>query len=81
MFITTSLHIVSLYIFVIVFDLKVLGVAVSTTITYSLDVILINYLLRSNPNIVVPQKWFLIDKEAFMRIIPYLKYGIPGAIM
>jgi Na+-driven multidrug efflux pump len=61
--------------------MKLFGAALATTITYSLDLILVSLLKSFNSEIIVPSKWFFMDVEALWRIPKYLKFGFPAAIM
>ena len=62
-------------------DLEVLGAAIATTITYSLDFIFLIVYQYSQPNLIKSQKWFFLDKEAFDAIPIFLKYGAPASLM
>lgn len=61
--------------------MKLFGAALATTITYTLDLIIVSFLKSFNPDIIVPQKWFFMDFEALCRSPKYLKFGVPAAVM
>jgi len=80
-FFTTFLHPLWLYIFVYYFDMSITGVAISTSITHTLS-FLIAYIWISLDNTIVREGcWNYINKDSFIDLIGYLKYGIPCYIM
>lgn len=78
---TTVTHIICLYIFVLVLDYEIIGAAIASSITFTLNFVIINLYVVQNPNIILSDKFFLVDKEAFEQIKVFLKYGLPACIM
>jgi multidrug resistance protein, MATE family len=75
------IHTVLLYLLVIVFDLRILGAAIATAITYTSNFLILYFINSLNPNIIFPHKFFILDKEAFKKVPMFLKFGVPAAIM
>lgn len=64
MIVTLPIHVISLYLFLFVFDLKIAGVAFASAITYSLNFGVLNFYIYRNAEIVKSEKWFFMDREA-----------------
>lgn len=75
------IHTGLLYLLVIVLDLKILGAAIATAITYTSDFLILYFINSLNPNLVFSHKFFFFDKEAFKKVFEFLKFGIPAAFM
>ena len=78
---TTLLHFLWLYIFVYCFDLSVTGISVSTWTTYILTFTLTNVYIYFNPKTLKEGSWHFINRESFIGLIEYAKYGVPTMIM
>ena len=79
--VSTAVHLVLLYLFLFVFELKILGVALVSGITYSLKYGVLSYYMYRNSEIFKSDKWFFLDQEAYSKISEFAKYGVPAALM
>lgn len=81
LFITTVIHIFSLYLFVIVFDCEIIGAAIAINISYTIGFVLLVLYVHQYSNVVLSEKFFLADKQAYLEIKQFLKYGGPSCSM
>lgn len=76
---TTVLHMLWCYIFVIVFKLGFLGVCYATDLTWLLDFFLLSGYIQFSGCCV--DSWYCPGKEAFKGWFNFFKLGIPSALM
>jgi Na+-driven multidrug efflux pump len=77
---TTCLHSVWCYIFVFVFDLHVIGVAMATNLTAFLNLVgLTTYVSFFEKDL--QDAWFWPNKDCFKGILEYMKLGVPAMLM
>ena len=75
------LHPLWLYIFVSVMDLSVNGVALATDLTYILNYLLPIIYIQFHKSIIKEDSWHCINKDSFIGLLEYLKYGVPSMLM
>ena len=75
------LHILWLYLLVFYFDFGYEGVAYSTNITFFLNFILPCIYIRVNKSAIRENSWHWINKDSFVGLVEYMKFGIPTIIM
>ena len=76
--ITFIIHIVGLSIFVIVFELEIIGIGIATTITYSMDFILITIYTQYQSDPKIKTSFNLFDPSILKCLTEFLKYGVPA---
>ena len=81
MLFTWIIHIANLYILVIVLDMKIVGAAIATTITFTLNFVILNIATSQNLSIVKSHRWFFADREAYSKIMVFLEFGVPASFM
>ncbi|CAI2367045.1 unnamed protein product [Moneuplotes crassus] len=79
-FSTLVLHILWCYIFVSILELEIVGAAVASLITYTLDFVLIHVYV-SCFEVVPSESWHWFDKNSFKGLINYCKYGVPSLVI
>ena len=79
--ITFAIHIIDLYIFLIQLDLKLYGVAISSTITYTLNFLLLTLYVNYKKNLIPPESWHLFNKSCLTKIPNYLKFALPAWLL
>ena len=75
------IHISSLYIYVILLDLGIFGVAIATATTYSIDYIGMTLYIHFKKDLIHKEAWHLPNKLWISKIPQFLKYGIPSCLM
>jgi multidrug resistance protein, MATE family len=76
---TCLLHICMLLLLVNMMKLEILGAALATTITFTVNYIAV-YTVPKAP--VAPgDTWFFLDKAAYSKISIFLKYSLPASFM
>ena len=78
---TLWMHIILLYVLVIQFRLDINGIGIATTWTFILNFISLTLYVHFNKNLIPKESWHFINKDAFSKLIEYLKYGVPAWLM
>ena len=78
---TTALHFLWCYIFIQKMGLRERGAAAATNITYILNMIIADVIIRMKQNTTFEGMVFFYDKSVLQGIGNYLKIGIPGMLM
>ena len=81
--IMTSLwiHIISLYIYIVCLEWAIKGIAIATATTYLFNFILIHAYAQWKKDLIPRESWHWFDKNWFIQIPLYLKYGFPAWVM
>lgn len=79
--VTTVLHVLWSFIFVIQLEMGVTGASLSTCITYWLNLIIITVYISFKSDVVEPSSWHFFNKDSFKGWSEYLTYGLPSAFM
>jgi len=78
--VTTTLHIVWSYIFITYFEMKLVGTAISNTLTAVLN--LATILIYTSYNLPeLKEAWFFPGRDSFTHLGEYLKVSIPTMLM
>mmetsp|Transcript_25016 Transcript_25016/g.28728 ORF Transcript_25016/g.28728 Transcript_25016/m.28728 type:complete len:178 (+) Transcript_25016:351-884(+) len=72
------LHMCSLYVYLILLDLRIVGVAVATATTYSINFIALTLYVHLKKNLVRRESWHCFDLNSVMQIPRYLRFGLPS---
>ena len=75
----TLMHIFYCYLFVIVYKFDIVGVSISSSLTYFSLFCFIHIYLSYRHDL--KEMWFWPDKNTYNDLLPYLKLAIPGALM
>ena len=78
---TTILHVLWLYLFVIVFDIGVTGISSASCLTYILTFALSWVYVTYNKSLLRENSWNFINKDSFTGLYEYMKIGCPSLIM
>ena len=78
---TLFTHLFWLLIFTYVFELKIIGISISTWITYWLNFVIITLYVSFKRGVVHPESWHFINSDSFIGIWEYLSYCVPSTIM
>ena len=78
---TTILHPLWLYIFVYVFDMSYKGVALSSTVTNTINFLIVYIWISLDQTIVKEGCWTYINSDSFKGLYEYLTYSVPCYIM
>ena len=79
--ISLLIHIISLYIYVILLDFEIFGIAIATATTYSLDLIGLTLYVHFKKDLIHKEAWKLPSMFWLSKIPQFLKYGIPSCLM
>lgn len=79
--ISTSLHPILLYFFVSYLDWGVAGIATSTSLSHISTFIGSYAYICFNTSVVKENSWHFINKDAFVGLIEYLRYGLPSMFL
>ena len=61
--------------------MKIVGAAIATTITFTLNFVILNIATSQNLSIVKSHRWFFADREAYSKIMVFLEFGVPASFM
>lgn len=79
--VTLTIHLINLYLFVIVFDLQVMGAGIATGITYTINFAAITLYTHKKIEVVHRDAWHFFNTDCLYRIPEFLKYGAPASLM
>ena len=78
---TLTFHIFLLYLLVIQFRWDISGVGIATSFTFIWNFSILTLYVHFKKDLIQRESWHFINKDAFMRIPEYLKFGIPACLM
>lgn len=76
-----AVHLTSLVICVLIEDMGIFGVGLSTSITYTINCVLISLYTYFQREEVFQAKWSLFDVQILWSMPMFLKYGVPSCFM
>lgn len=79
--VTMMLHILWSYLLVFRTDLGITGAAISTCITYWLNLGIVTAFITFKGDVVPAESWHMFNADSFKGWWEYLKYGVPSALM
>ena len=78
---TSLLHILWSYVLVSIFDFGLIGSAISTCLTYWINLIVITLFLKFKKNLVPLGATHAFNSDSLKNWPQYLKFGVPSALM
>ena len=74
-------HILGLYIYVILLELEITGVAIATATTFSLNCIGMTLYIHFKKDLIHREAWHLPNMFWISKIPQFLRYGVPSCLM
>lgn len=78
---TTVLHLIWCRVFIQGYEMREVGAAIATNITYILNMVIADGVIRYQKNTLFKDMVFFYDSSVFHGCANYLKIGIPGMLM
>ena len=78
---TWVVHIIGLYILIVLYDMKIYGVVISSTLTYLLNLVLLSLYVHCKEGLVPEESWHFFDSNCIQKIPEYLRYALPACLL
>ena len=78
---TSILHIITSYILISIFDFGLIGTAISTCLTYWVNLTVISLFLKYKKDLVPLGATHNFNRDSLKNWSQYLKFGVPSALM
>ena len=75
------IHVAMLYLFLIVYEMEILGVGIATSISGALWFWFLTLYVHLNKKLIPRESWNWFDKASIFKIVEFLKIGIPSCLM